>query len=149
AGSMLGHRASGGPCGPDGRKGAEREGAAAPSSGAGRRAPVRTVGEPASYLRCFVDELRSLDEIDAAAAGHGLISVDVEGGVVRHLPVVARVGEALLPTLGLEMLRVAEQQSLYSVHVGPFGVEAVSAGQYVIPTQPDGSVLIHFTHHDP
>ncbi len=115
-----------------------------------RRAPVRIIGGDAGeFVRRFPGELRSVDEIDEAAAGHGLLSVDVEGGVVRRLPAVALVAGTLMPTLGIELLRVAAGEPAYSVRVGPLGVEAVVVGDLVIPTLRDGSVWIRYTPHEP
>ena len=59
-----------------------------------RHAPVRSIGgDPAPFLRRFEAALHSVDEIDRAAVGHGLTSVDLERGVVRRVPLLARVAE--------------------------------------------------------
>src|SRR5262249_17870718 len=111
--------------------------------------PVRLVGGDArAFVRPFEAALRSIDAIDAAAAGRGLLSVDLERGVVRRLPLVAAIGPTLIPTLGLELLRVASGEPGFSVRVGPGGIEAVGVGDVVVPTEPDGSVWLHFTRHD-
>ena len=121
-----------------------------PATPPGRRAPVRIVGGgDVSRVRRFPGELRSVDVIDAAAAGYGLVTVDVEGGVVRGMPAVAEVAGLLMPTLGIEMLRVAAGEPAVSVRAGELGVEAVVVGDLAIPTQPDGSVWIHYTYPAP
>ena len=115
-----------------------------------RAPPVLSVGgDPHPFVRRFVAALRSIDRIDAAAAGHGLLAVDLEAGVVRRIPLVAAVGPTLVPTLGLEMLRVASGTPALSVRVGPRGLEAVGVGDVLVPTQPDGSIFIHYGRHDP
>jgi serine phosphatase RsbU (regulator of sigma subunit)/CHASE2 domain-containing sensor protein len=121
-----------------------------PPTPPGHRAPVRIVGDgDVSRVRRFPGELRSVDVIDAAAAGHGLVTVDVEGGVVRGMPAIAEVAGLLMPTLGIEMLRVAAGEPAVSVRADALGVEAVVVGDVAIPTQPDGSVWIHYTGPDP
>jgi adenylate cyclase len=115
-----------------------------------RHAPVRsTGGDPAPFLRRFEGALRSVDEIDGAGGGHGLTSVDLERGVVRRVPLLARVGDGLVPGFGLEMLRVGEGGPPISVRVSAAGVEAVAVGAFVAPSEPDGSAWIHYTRHDP
>jgi adenylate cyclase len=116
----------------------------------GRRVPVRIIGGvDVSRVRRFLGELRSVDVIDAAAAGHGFVNVDLEGGVVRRMPAVAEVAGLLMPTLAIEMFRVAAGEPVVSVRAGALGVEAVIVGDLAIPTQPDGSVWIHFAHPAP
>jgi serine phosphatase RsbU (regulator of sigma subunit)/CHASE2 domain-containing sensor protein len=113
-------------------------------------APVRSIGgDPAPFLRRFEATLHSVDEIDRAAVGHGLTSVDLERGVVRRVPLLARVAERLVPSLGLEMLRVGEGGPPISVRVSAAGIQTVGVGAFVAPSDPDGSAWIHYTRHDP
>ena len=82
-------------------------GETAPPDGRGP-APVRAFGgDPTPFVPHFPTALRIVKEIDAAAAGRGLVNVDLERGVVRRIPLLASVNDTLAPTLGLEMLRVA------------------------------------------
>lgn len=115
-----------------------------------RQVPVRSIGgDPAPLVRRFEAALRSLDEIDRAAVGHGLTSVDPERGVVRRAPLLARVGDRLVASLGVEMLRVVEGAPPLLVRVAGSRVEAVRVGDFVLPSAPDGSAWIHYTRHDP
>src|SRR4029450_5748057 len=78
-----------------------------------RRVPFRAVGaDPRPLVRRFDTTLQSAEEIDRVVKGHGLLSVDTERGVVRRMPLVAAVGDALVPAFGLEMLRVAHGERL-------------------------------------
>jgi serine phosphatase RsbU (regulator of sigma subunit)/CHASE2 domain-containing sensor protein len=116
---------------------------------AGRLAPMRIVGpDPVPFVRHWAGLLRSVSEIESAAAGHGLVSVDLDAGVVRRLPMIAAVGQRLVPGFGPEMLRVASGTPALGVRVGN-GVEAIGIGDLSIPTQRDGSVWIHFARSDP
>jgi serine phosphatase RsbU (regulator of sigma subunit)/CHASE2 domain-containing sensor protein len=113
-------------------------------------APVRAFGgDPAPFVRRFEAALRSVDEIDAAAAGRGVISVDPEGGVVRRMPLLVSIGGTLAPSLGLEMLRVASGAPALSVRVRSGGVDAVAVGGLVVPAERDGHVWVHYRRHRP
>ena len=115
-----------------------------------RRAPFRTVGgDPRPLVRRFDATLHSADEIDRVVKGHGLVSVDPERGVVRRMPLVATVGEALVPAFGIEILRVAAGGPIVTVRTGASGVQAVEVGDLVVPTEPDGSVRVHFARSEP
>jgi adenylate cyclase len=114
-----------------------------------RRVPFRTVGaDPRPLVRRFDATLQSAEEIDRVVKGHGLLSVDTERGVVRRMPLVAAVGDALVPAFGLEILRVAAGERMLTVRTGHGGVEAVGVGDLFVPTEPDGSVRVHFTRSD-
>jgi CHASE2 domain-containing sensor protein/serine phosphatase RsbU (regulator of sigma subunit) len=120
-----------------------------PPAGIGQ-VPVRAFGgDPAPFVRPFAGALRSVDEIDAAAAGRGLMSMDPERGVVRRMPMLASLGGTLAPILGIEMLRVAAKVPALLVRVGAGGVEAVAVGDVVVATEPDARVWLHYGRHDP
>ncbi|HXD95309.1 MAG TPA: CHASE2 domain-containing protein [Candidatus Acidoferrum sp.] len=117
------------------------------------RTPVRTTparvvgGDPAPFLRRFDALLRTLEQIDRAAAGHGLLNVEFEGRAVRRVPLVARVSDALVPTLALEMFRVASGDPGIALTVGAHGVTNVAVGGLAIPTQADASIWLRFARH--
>ena len=114
-----------------------------------RRTPTRVVGEdPLRHVRVFRAALRDIDAIDAGAAGRGLINTDPESGVVRRLPVVAAIRDALFGSLGVEMLRVAAGAASFTVRAGRDGINAVEIGDLIVPTQPDGTVFIHYGKPD-
>ena len=115
-----------------------------------RRVPFRFVGgDPRPLVRRYDATLQSTEEVDRVAKGHGLLSVDSERGVVRRMPLIAAVGDALVPSFGLEILRVAIGERLLTVRTGRAGVEAVGVGELLVPTDPDGSIRVHFTRSDP
>ena len=115
-----------------------------------RRVPFRIVGgDPRPLVRRFDATLHSAEEIDRVVKGHGLLSVDPERGVVRRMPLVAAVGDALVPAFGIEILRVATDKPMVTVRTGASGVQAVEVGDLVVPTEPDGTVRVHFARSDP
>lgn len=114
-----------------------------------RRTPTRVVGgDPLRHVHAFGGALRSIDPIDAGAAGRGLVNTARGAHVVRRLPLVSAVRDVLVPSLGVEMLRVAGGESAFAVHVGRGGVGTVEIGDLRIPTQPDGTVFIHYGRPD-
>ena len=114
-----------------------------------RTAPFRVRGsDPTPHVRHFAGALRSLEQLDAAAPGHGLLSVDPSGGVVRRVPLLASVGEILTPTLSVEVLRIATQTSAFVVVSEQRGVKGLGIGDVFIPTNTDGTIWIHFSPHN-
>jgi serine phosphatase RsbU (regulator of sigma subunit) len=116
----------------------------------GRFTPAVVRGDdPAGWIPRYRSALRSVAEIDGAAAGHALLSAaDAQAGVLRRLPLVAAVGNTLVPGLGIEVLRVAGGAPAFSVRSDGGGVRAVGAGDVWIPAEADGTMWIHFTPHD-
>lgn len=114
-----------------------------------RRTATRVIGGQAlRRVRAFGGALRSIDAIDAGAAGRGLVNADASAGVVRRLPLVAEVGKVLVPSLGVEMLRVAAGEQIFTVRAGGNGVSAVEIGDLSIRAQPDGTVFVHYARPD-
>jgi len=115
-----------------------------------RQAPVRAFGgDPRLFALRFEGTLRSVEEIDRMARGHGLLNVEPERGVVRRMPLVAGAADAVLPAFGVEMLRVATGAPVLTVRVGASGIEGVGINDLLIPTESDGSVRLRFGRHDP
>ncbi|HKQ22913.1 MAG TPA: CHASE2 domain-containing protein [Burkholderiales bacterium] len=115
----------------------------------GRTAPFRVHGpDPTPRLRQFAGTLRSLPQLDAAARGHGLLSVDTRGGVVRRVPLVASVAGVLTPALSMELLRIASDIPAFSITADGDGVRSIGVGDAVVPANADGTVWVHFSAHD-
>ncbi|MBL8644283.1 MAG: CHASE2 domain-containing protein [Rhodospirillaceae bacterium] len=118
---------------------------------AGQLAPVRVeAGVARDLLRPYNSLLRSLPVIDAAARGHGLLSADPDpDGVIRRVYLMARTSDLLVPSLDLEMLRLAANVGGFNLDGDERGVSRVRMGDLGIPMQRDGSVWLHFGRHDP
>ncbi|HKB84466.1 MAG TPA: CHASE2 domain-containing protein [Burkholderiales bacterium] len=126
--------------------GIEQRGTAGSSN---RTAPFRIHGsDPTPRLRHFAGTLRSLEQLDAAAPGHGLLSVDPSGGVVRRVPLLASVDGVLTPALSVEALRIATRTPAFVVVGEPDRVKGIGIGNIFIPTNADGTVWVHFGPHD-
>jgi adenylate cyclase len=111
-----------------------------------RSAPVllHGSGDPLERVRRFEYVLASLPELQAAAHGQALLSVALEQGVVRHFPLVMGLGDKLVPSLPIEMLRVATGSPAIDVYTERSGVQAVGVADVEVPTQPGGDIWLHF-----
>lgn len=98
---------------------------------------------PAS-AREYPAVLASLPLLQSAAAGQALLNVDADDGTVRRMPLVASVGGQPVPSLAIEMFRVALGAPSTQVRIGPHGIESVNVADLQVPTQPNGDVLVHF-----
>jgi adenylate cyclase len=123
------------------------DGAAAP----GERQPLRTApvllrGELGGLLQIpqYAGVVRNRPELEAAATGQGLINPAPEGGVIRRVGLLGRIGDLIVPNLEVEMLRVATGQRVLQGQVGSEGVEQVRIGELVIPTDRDGGVWLRY-----
>jgi adenylate cyclase len=88
--------------------------------------------------------------LEQSAAGRGMFTVEPDpDGVVRRVPMVLIAEDAVVPSLALEMLRLATGQSAFLIRSGPGGVESVIVAGSRIPTDASASVWIYFAPHDP
>jgi adenylate cyclase len=109
-----------------------------------------SIGEPAQpYVHAFSSGIASLPALAAAADGHGAITfVPDADGVVRKVPLLVRHGDALLPSLSAEALRLSLQSPNYAVRTVPtlgVGLEEVRIGPLRIPTTRQGEVWVKYT----
>lgn len=112
--------------------------------------PVRIKGEdPSLSLRHFTSALTNVPELEQASRGHAILSTDIERGIVRRVPLVAMVSNTILPSLSLEMLRVASGSPSFTILGSSHGVSAVGVHDLMIPTQEDGSIWVHYSPHEP
>ena len=94
--------------------------------------------------------LGSLPVLAQAAAGTGFISMSLDpDGVARHLPMLARVGDQIVPGLALELARVARAADQETVDVGQLGVAGVTVGDVFVPTDRSGEVWLNFALASP
>jgi adenylate cyclase len=109
--------------------------------------PLLAIGDdPKPLLRRFEGALTSVAVLHEAAAGHALVSADTERGILRWVPLAARVGETVMPALSVEMLRLAAKQSAIAVRASAGRVVAIGVGDLQVPTQSDGRLRVHYGH---
>lgn len=114
--------------------------------------PFRQIGGDADVsdsLPNFTTALRSLPELDRAAPGHGVLSVDADkDGVYRRLPLVSMISGRLAPAFSIEMLRLVTKSPWIDLRLRNRSVQDVTVGPVSIPTDTDGAVWVDFTAHD-
>ena len=116
-------------------------------------------GSPPSAVPQFRRGIESLPALDAAAAGKGFISLAPDSdGIVRQVPMLARRGGELLPSLSLEAMRVGQGAGSVVVRTSdasgetrgsPGDIVAIQAGQFELPTTASGSLWLHYTRPAP
>ena len=114
-----------------------------------RTRPLQVVGqggaaEALAQVRDYPAVLASLPMLQSAAAGQAVLSVALEAGAVRRLPLLVRVGGEPVPGLAMEMLRVATGEPAIRVDVGDKGIESLAVADLVVPTQAQGEVYLHY-----
>jgi adenylate cyclase len=110
------------------------------------RAPILQQGaDPARFVPHFPAALRSIEVIDAAAVGHGLMPPASDDGVLRRIPTLAFAGGALLPTLPVETLRLTYGEPALRVAADTGGIRELRLGNRRIRTDRDGGWWLHFS----
>ena len=110
-------------------------------------APVRIAAKRELALRRYDGQLQSRPEISRAAAGRGLLSSDAKG-VVRRVPLIARIGQVLVPSLSVEMIRVAIDAPLLGLTDRGGEHLELGIGNVSVPLQSDGSMYLYFGRED-
>lgn len=95
------------------------------------------------HTKRFESVLASLPELQSAAQGQAMLSVPLDNGVVRRIPLVMRLGENLVPSLALEMLRVATDSSAIEVLADARGLRGVQVADLSVDTQEDAEIWLH------
>lgn len=112
-----------------------------------RAAPVVTKGEVAVELVAYAGHLGNLEMIDANAAGRGLMNSGQQDQVVRVVPLVARVQGVIVPSLGVETLRVALGTGL-RLDAASAGLVAMRIEDLVTRMQDDGTTWLRMAPYD-
>jgi len=101
-------------------------------------------GEPGIPYRAIQPNEKKINE---TAAGIGIVNTVPElDGVVRRIPMVARVGELLYPSISLETLRVAAGDPSFQVRINEGIIEAVRVPQFgKIPTDNLGRIWVDWS----
>ena len=107
-------------------------------------------GDPKRFLKGLPGILRIIPELEEAAPGRGMVTIDPEAdGIVRRVPAVLRVGDLVFPSLVVEMLRVATGNPTYGIRCCKTreGIESIVIHKSFPPIQTDqnGTIWVHFT----
>jgi adenylate cyclase len=122
------------------------------------KAGFAVAGSSPSEVPRFRRGIESLALLGNAAAGSGSVSLAADSdGILRSVPLLARQGEQLLPSLSLEALRVAQGAGSITVRTSdasgeqgaPGRVVAVKVGEFEVPTTASGALWLHWTRPEP
>ena len=111
---------------------------------AARRGFAAIGDAPDPWLYTWRGAIAPLPALAGNADGVGLLAAAPErDGVVRRLPMLARIGNTLYPSLVLETLRTVAGDPSYQIKTGQAGVEAVRIPQFpAISTDEKGRVWL-------
>ena len=112
-----------------------------------RAAPARVSAKRELQLRRFDGHLQSRPEINQAGDGRGLITSDAKEAV-RRVPLVARIGQVIVPALSVEMIRVADGAPILRLTDQGGERLVLGVGPFNIPLQSDGTLYVWFGAHD-
>ncbi|HXL14259.1 MAG TPA: adenylate/guanylate cyclase domain-containing protein [Bradyrhizobium sp.] len=105
---------------------------------------------PQPFLLDFPGLLRNVQVLEKAAAGRGLFTIKTErDGIVRRVPMLLQAQGAIMPSLSLEMLRVATGTDTIFTKADRAGIKSIAVKGFEIPTDRNGQLWVHFARHDP
>ena len=105
--------------------------------------------DPKPFLPKFDTLVRNLQTLEESATGHGSFTILPEGdGLVRRVPALIVVDDQIIPTLSLELLRIATGQTTYAIKTDAAGVQSIVLGGVAIPTDPNGRIWVYFSPLD-
>jgi adenylate cyclase len=106
-------------------------------------------GDARPFLLNFPGLLRNVPILEQAGSGRGLFTIRAErDGIVRRVPIVMQAQGTIMPSLTLEMLRVVSGSSTVLIRSDNAGVQSAAVPGFVIPTDRNGQLWIHFAPHD-
>ena len=111
---------------------------------AARRGFAAIGDDPKPHLFTWRGAIAPLPELAGNADGVGLLAVAPErDGVVRRMPMLARIGDTLYPSLVLETLRTVAGDPSYQIKTGEAGVEAVRIPAFpAVETDSNGRIWL-------
>ena len=115
---------------------------------------------PGSALPAYSNAVLPLPALTKAATGNGSLTLESDSdGIVRKVPLVARQGDQILPSLSLETLRVAQgagsimiktSSGSGNVSGGEDGeITSIKVGDFVVPTTRSGELWMYYTEPRP
>lgn len=72
-------------------------------------------------------------------------AIEDDDGLFRHAPLLMQHDKALFPSLALQALSIAKQQSI-RVTLDPYGIANLSVGKLTIPVDEEGRLALNFYH---
>ena len=107
---------------------------------------VKIGDDPLPFLIRFPDLVQNVPDLESAAAGRGVFSVDPDpDGVYRRLPLVMLVREKIRASLSIETLRVATGGDSIAIRTLPGGIEGVIVAGQLVNTDANAKVWPYFS----
>ena len=110
--------------------------------------------DPKQFIRNYLGAQNNIKLLDDSASGIGSMSIGNNDAIVRQLPTFERVDDQLVPSLALEMTRVAVGASTFQIKSSnasseeaygtQTGINNIKLGPLTIPTTPEGNVWVYF-----
>jgi len=112
---------------------------------------VATMGPVMERALGYPGILPNVPVLQESAAGTGVVNTAPEvDGLVRRVPMLVRVGEALYPALGLDVLRGLAGDPSYQAKAGDAGIQAVRVPSFkTVQTDSVGRVWINWNTEIP
>ena len=102
-------------------------------------------GDPKDFTYSYPYSIGSLEKLEKEVQGLGSISfLDQLDGIIRSLPLIVRLNNKIYPTMGLEMVRVGENQKNIYIELNEVGINRISARPYKIDSDPNGIIWIKY-----
>ena len=112
--------------------------------------------DPRKFLQKYSGIQTNLKNLDDSATGIGSMSIGNNDSIIRRLPLFENINGNLVPSLSLEILRVAIGASTFQIKSSnasgesalgeETGINHVKLGNLIIPTNEDGSAWIHYSN---
>ena len=102
-------------------------------------------GDPKEFTYSYSYSIGSLEQLENNVKGLGSISfLDQTDGIIRSLPLIVKFNNEVYPTMGLEMVRVGNNQKNIYIEMSDIGVNRISARPYKILSDPNGIIWIRY-----
>ena len=102
-------------------------------------------GDPKEFTYSYTYSIGSLEQLENSVKGLGSISfLDQTDGIIRSLPLIVKFNNEIYPTMGLEMVRVGNNQKNIYIEMSDIGVNRISARPYKISSDPNGIIWIRY-----
>jgi len=107
-------------------------------------------GDPRPFLPEFPGMVRNIPVLEEAAMGRAMFTLLPErDGIVRRVPALITVEGVVVPTLVLEMLRLATGQAPFLVRSDSAGIRGIAVAGIEIPTDRNGRIWVNYARSDP
>ena len=111
--------------------------------------------DPKQFLNRYIGVESNIEILENVSSGLGSMSIGNNDSIVRTIPTFELIGDQLLPSFPLEVLRVAVGANTYQIKSSnasseqafgeATGINHVKLGNLVMPTNPDGSLWVYST----